>query len=190
MAVRPNPTDTDRSQSTPDAPPYTTQSQPRQPQWRVARSAIGLWTVEAIIGAFFILIPAAAASWLISDAAPRWLVLASDILPWVLLGFVVVEILVLPRYKYAVHRWEVTPDGVYTLTGWLSRTWILVPISRIQTVDVARGPLQRMFGLASVSVRTASAQGTVQINQLDAYTAAQVADDLSKRANLYDDDAT
>jgi len=107
-----------------------------------------------------------------------------------ILAVFVVEILALPRYKYAVHRWEVTADGVYTLTGWLSRTWILVPISRIQTVDVTRGPLQRMFGLASVSVRTASAHGSVEIHQLDSYTAAQVADDLSKRANLYDDDAT
>ena len=163
---------------------------PRQPQWRVAPSAIGLWTVQEIIGALFLLVPAMAASVFVPDGAPRWLVVVTDILPWALAGLFLLEVVVLPRYKYAVHRWEVTTDGVYTLTGWLSRTWVLVPISRIQTVDVTRGPLQRMFGLASVSVRTASAQGSVEIQQLDAYTAAQVADDLSKRANLYDDDAT
>ncbi|MBA3280331.1 MAG: PH domain-containing protein [Geodermatophilaceae bacterium] len=163
---------------------------PREPQWRVASSAIGLWTVQEIIGALFLLIPAMAASLFVPDAAPGWLVVATDILPWALAAFFLGAVVVLPRYKYAVHRWEVTPDGIYTLTGWLSRTWILVPISRIQTVDVTRGPLQRMFGLATVSVRTASAQGSVEIEQLEAYTAAQVADDLSKRANLYDDDAT
>jgi len=156
----------------------------------MAPAAIGLWTVQEIIGALFFVIPAMFASIFVPDAAPRWLVLASDILPWALAAFFVVEVLVLPRYKYAVHRWEATANGIYTLTGWLSRTWILVPISRIQTVDVTRGPLQRMFGLASVSVRTASAQGSVEVHQLDAYTAAQVADDLSTRANLYDDDAT
>lgn len=163
---------------------------PREPQWRVAPSAIGLWTVQEIIGALFFLIPAMAASVFVPEIAPSWLVVSTDVLPWVLAAFLVAAVLVLPRYKYAVHRWEVTPDGIYTLTGWLSRTWILVPISRIQTVDVTRGPMQRMFGLASVSVRTASAQGSVEIHQLAAYTAAQVADDLSKRANLYDDDAT
>ncbi|MGI8652766.1 MAG: PH domain-containing protein [Geodermatophilaceae bacterium] len=156
----------------------------------MASSAIGLWTVQEIIGALFLLIPAMAASLFVPDAAPGWLVVATDILPWALAAFFLGAVVVLPRYKYAVHRWEVTPDGIYTLTGWLSRTWILVPISRIQTVDVTRGPLQRMFGLATVSVRTASAQGSVEIEQLEAYTAAQVADDLSKRANLYDDDAT
>ncbi len=165
-------------------------SVPREPQWRVSRSAIGLWTVEAIIQSLFTLIPAIAASIFIPDEAPRWLVVASDVLPWALALLFLAEILILPRYKYAVHRWEVTADGIYTLTGWLSRTWVLVPISRIQTVDVNRGPLQRMFGLASVSVRTASAHGSVEIHQLDQYPAAQVADDLSKRANLYDDDAT
>ncbi len=172
------------------AEPTVSDAGPREPQWRVAGSAIGLWTVQEIIGALFLLVPAMAASLFVPDTAPRWLVAATDILPWALAAYFLVEVIVLPRYKYAVHRWEVTPDGIYTLTGWLSRTWILVPISRIQTVDVTRGPLQRLFGLATVSVRTASAQGSVEIEQLEAYTAAQVADDLSKRANLYDDDAT
>jgi len=178
--------------SEPDSDPSASvgDSGPREPQWRVAPSAIGLWTVQEIIGALFFLIPAMAASIFVPESAPTWLVMTTDILPWALAVFFVAEVLVLPRYKYAVHRWEVTADGIYTLTGWLSRTWILVPISRIQTVDVTRGPMQRMFGLASVSVRTASAQGSVEIHQLDAYAAAQVADDLSKRANLYDDDAT
>ncbi len=163
---------------------------PRDPQWRVASSAIGLWTVEQVLRSLLLMIPALAASIFVPDSAPRWLVAGTGVLPWVLGVLLVVGTLVLPRYKFAVHRWEVTADGIYTLTGWLSRTWVLVPISRIQTVDVTRGPLQRMFGLASVSVRTASAHGSVEIHQLDQYTAAQVADDLSKRANLYDDDAT
>jgi membrane protein YdbS with pleckstrin-like domain len=165
-------------------------SAPREPQWRVASSAIGLWTLQEIMGALFFLIPAVAASLFVPATAPRWLVVITDILPWAAAAIFLVVILVVPRYKYAVHRWEVTADGIYTLTGWLSRTWILVPISRIQTVDVTRGPLQRMFGLATVSVRTASAHGSVQIEQLESYAAAQVADDLSKRANLSDDDAT
>jgi len=177
-------------QDSAEPPTLSGESGPREPQWRVAPSAIGLWTVQEIIGALFFLIPAMAASIFVPESAPTWLVMTTDILPWALAVFFVAEVLVLPRYKHAVHRWEVTADGIYTLTGWLSRTWILVPISRIQTVDVTRGPLQRMFGLASVSVRTASAQGSVEIHQLDAYAAAQVADDLSKRANLYDDDAT
>jgi membrane protein YdbS with pleckstrin-like domain len=89
-----------------------------------------------------------------------------------------------------VHRWEVTDDAVYTVTGWLTRTWTLVPISRIQTVDVTRGLLQQAFGLASVAVLTASSQGTVRVPHLEADLARRVADDLARRAELVRDEAT
>ena len=81
-------------------------------------------------------------------------------------------------------------DAVYTLTGWLSRTWTLVPISRIQTVDVTRGVLQQLFGLATVAVLTASSQGTVRIWHLEHDVAQRVADDLARRAEAVRDDAT
>jgi membrane protein YdbS with pleckstrin-like domain len=89
-----------------------------------------------------------------------------------------------------VHRWEVTDEAVYTLTGWLTRTWTLVPISRIQTVDVTRGVVQQLFGLATVVVLTASAQGTVRMPHLETDVARRVAEDLARRAELVRDEAT
>ncbi len=65
-----------------------------------------------------------------------------------------------------------------------------MPVSRIQTVDVTRGAVQQLFGLASVAVLTASSQGTVRIPHLDADVAARVADDLAHRAELVRDEAT
>ena len=102
----------------------------------------------------------------------------------------VVTIGLRPRLRYRVHRWEVTDEAVYTLTGWLSRTWTLVPVSRIQTVDVTRGVVQQVFGLATVAVLTASSQGTVRILHLEADVAARVADDLARRAETVRDEAT
>ncbi len=52
----------------------------------------------------------------------------------VMLPFVVVE----PLWRYAVHRWELSGDVVYARSGWLSREWVFVPVSRIQTVDKAQ----------------------------------------------------
>jgi uncharacterized protein len=89
-----------------------------------------------------------------------------------------------------VHRWEITGEAVYTLTGWLTRTWTLVPISRIQTVDVTRGVLQQLFGLSTVAVLTASSQGTVRIWHLESDVAQRVADDLAHRAEQVRDQAT
>src|SRR5215212_7333630 len=89
-----------------------------------------------------------------------------------------------------VHRWEVTDEAVYTVTGWLTRTWTLVPISRIQTVDVTRGLLQQLFGLASVAVLTASSQGTVRIWHLEAGVAERMAEHVARRAEKIRDEAT
>jgi membrane protein YdbS with pleckstrin-like domain len=101
-----------------------------------------------------------------------------------------VTIGVRPRLRYRVHRWEVTGEAVYTLTGWLTRTWTLVPVSRIQTVDVTRGVVQQVFGLASVAVLTASSQGTVRVPHLEADVARRVAEDLARRAETVRDEAT
>ena len=104
--------------------------------------------------------------------------------------YVVLAVGVRPWVRFRVHRWEITEEAVYTLTGWLTRTWTLVPISRIQTVDVTRGVLQQLFGLATVAVLTASSQGTVRVLHLEADVAQRVADDLARRAELVRDEAT
>src|ERR671928_25148 len=105
----------------------------------------------------------------------RWL------LPVLAVVYALVAIGVRPWFRYRVHRWEVTDEAVYTLTGWLTRTWTLVPISRIQTVDVTRGVVQQLFGLATVAVLTASSQGTVRVPHLEADVARRVAEDLARR---------
>jgi uncharacterized protein len=162
----------------------------REPAWSLSRSAIGLWVTEGAIGAailgigtavFLLLAPAS-----VGGPVPvlRWL------LPVLVVLDAVLAIAVRPRLRYRVHRWEVTDDAVYTLTGWLTRTWTLVPVARIQTVDVTRGLLQQMFGLATVAVLTASSQGTVRVPHLDADVARRVAEDLAHRAEQVRDQAT
>jgi membrane protein YdbS with pleckstrin-like domain len=162
----------------------------REPAWPVARSAIGLWITHAVIGTLFwgalvvaavMLVPADLGGpvpvlrWLVPVLVGIWRLVAMGVQPFV---------------RYRVHRWEVTADTVHSLTGWLTRTWTLVPVARIQTVDVTQGALQRMFGLSSVAVLTASSQGTVTVPQLETDVAHRVADDLARRADAVRDEAT
>lgn len=170
--------------------PVTTVPPVRDPAWSLPRSAIGLWTVESVIsaivlafaaGAFLLLVPAS-----VGGPIPVLRVLA----PIAVVGYAVVAIGIRPWFKHRVYRWEVTADAVFTKTGWLSQTWTLVPISRIQTVDVTRGLLQQMFGLATVAVLTASSQGTVHVWHLEHAVAQRVAEDLTHRAEQVRDQAT
>jgi uncharacterized protein len=162
----------------------------REPAWPLSRAAIGLWVTEGVIGSVFLGIAATLlAVFLPSDAPAPWPLLRW-LVPLGVAGYAVVVIGIRPWVRFRVHRWEVTGEAVYTLTGWLTRTWTLVPISRIQTVDVTRGVLQQIFGLSTVSVLTASSQGTVQVWHLEADVAQRVADDLAHRAEQVRDQAT
>jgi membrane protein YdbS with pleckstrin-like domain len=162
----------------------------REPAWSLSRSAIGLWTAQGVLGTLVYAVLVTVAVLLVPGDSGTPATLVRWIGPALVVVIGVVTIGVRPRLRYRVHRWEVTADAVYTLTGWVDRTWTLVPISRIQTVDVNRGLVQQLFGLATVAVLTASSQGTVRIPHLEAEVARRVAEDLARRAEQVRDEAT
>jgi membrane protein YdbS with pleckstrin-like domain len=162
----------------------------REPAWSLSRSAIGLWVTESVIGSLLLWLGIGAFLLLVPVDAGGPVPLLRWVLPIAGALYAVVAIAVRPRFQHRVYRWEITDEAVYTRTGWLTRTWTLVPISRIQTVDVTRGVLQQLFGLSTVAVMTASSQGTVHVWHLDADVAQRVADDLARRAERVRDQAT
>jgi membrane protein YdbS with pleckstrin-like domain len=144
--------------------------------------------------------------WAIGAAIP-WLVLAVGQVVW----FVVVDdglawahvsaaavtavgmavfVIVVPLWRYRVHRWDISPQAVYTRSGWLVQERRIAPISRVQTVDTYRGPLDRLFGLANVTVTTASSAGAVRIVALDSAVADRVVGQLTDIAAIGAEDAT
>jgi membrane protein YdbS with pleckstrin-like domain len=102
----------------------------------------------------------------------------------------VVSVFVVPVWRYRVHRWEISDKAVYTRTGWLVQERRIAPISRVQTVDTHRGPLDRLFGLANVTVTTASSAGAVQIVALDSAVADGIVARLTDIAAIGERDAT
>ena len=162
----------------------------REPAWSMPRSAISLWMTESVIGCLWLGAALAAFLVFVPGEVGGPVPFLRTALPIALAVYAVVAIGVRPRIQHRVHRWEITADAAYTRSGWLTQTWTLVPISRIQTVDVTRGVLQQLFGLASVAVLTASSQGTVRIAHLEHDVAQRVADDLARRAEAVRDEAT
>lgn len=97
---------------------------------------------------------------------------------------------VMPAYRYRVHRWETTETAVYTQRGWISLERRIAPMSRVQTVDLEQGVIDRIFGLASVTVTTASAAGPVKVEGLDREVAEKLVEDLTRRTEAEPGDAT
>lgn len=124
------------------------------------------------------------------------LVLTAFLGPWLLLAAIVwlalsiVALVAVPRVRWAIHRWEETETAIYSRSGLFWEEWRAAPLSRVQTVDKTRGPLERLFGLATVVVTTASSKGAVRIRSLDAELAEQIADRLTLRAEGDQRDAT
>ena len=157
----------------------------RPPRHLVSPRAILYWTTRAAAGWAVLVVTGVAALVVIPDA-PRWL-------PWALgagLAVAVLHVAVMPQWRYRVHRWEVTSDAVYTQAGWLNQERRIAPTSRIQTVDTERGPLEQLFGLAKVTVTTASAAGPLEIHGLDHITARRLADELTATTQASPGDAT
>ncbi len=88
------------------------------------------------------------------------------------------------------HRWETTPEAVHAASGWLLQEWRVAPLSRVQTVDTQRGPPQQRFGLASVTVTTASARGAIVIDGLDDAEAVDLVGRLTETTQAIPGDAT
>ena len=86
-----------------------------------------------------------------------------------------------PGIAYRFLRFEVTPLGLYVQRGWITRSWTIVPHSRIQAVETSSGPLERSLGLATVEVRTASA-AAARIPGLDEGRIARLREDLAALA--------
>jgi membrane protein YdbS with pleckstrin-like domain len=91
------------------------------------------------------------------------------------------HLVVMPQWRFRVHRWETTQSAVYTQSGWFTQERRIAPVSRIQTVDTHRGPFEQLFGLANITVTTASAAGPLHINGLGLATAEALVEDLTVR---------
>ena len=157
----------------------------RPPRHRVSSRAIIWWTTQAALEVTAVLIPLLVTLLLWTDARP-WLVPATVAVALIGLGY----LLVMPRWRFRVHRWETTAHAVYTSAGWINQEWRVAPMSRIQTVDTERGPLQQLFGLATVTVTTASAAGALRLAGLDSAVADELVEQLTETTQATPGDAT
>lgn len=157
----------------------------RVPANRVSPQAIGFWTVSALLGDA-VLVVGALVAWLVVPGAPGWV----GLLVLLLAVAAVAHVVLMPRIRYRVHRWEVTDTAVHTREGWIGRESRIAPINRVQTVDSRQGALMRMFGLASITVTTASAAGPITVDCLDTDTAADVVARLTAITAATEGDAT
>jgi len=145
-----------------------------------------MWTVEALV-VVLVLLGGQVLWWVVDERLSRtahWVVGAV----WLVLA--IAYVIGMPRWRYRVHRWEATEHASYTQSGWLRQERRIAPLSRVQTIDLERGPVAQLFTLASVTVTTASAAGPLTIHGLDLPVARELVEALTTSAVRERGDAT
>lgn len=86
-------------------------------------------------------------------------------------------------------RWRLDADGFALRRGRLWQTETRVPASRVQHLDIKRGPLERHFALATLVVHTAGTRhSAVSVSGLDDGDAERLRDHLARQVDDGDDD--
>jgi uncharacterized protein len=108
--------------------------------------------------------------------------------PWIFIGWAMVAALLLwlflrmPARRYRSWGYRIDEKVLETRSGRLFQVTRLLPLNRLQHVDLQRGPLERMFGLARLHLHTAGThEATITIPGLAAEDAAQLRDHLVAR---------
>lgn len=112
--------------------------------------------------------------------------------PWLavplcaLLGAIAGAWLALKRHRLT--RWRLDAQGLALARGRWWQTDTRVPLSRVQHLDLRRGPLERAAGLATLVVHTAGTRlNTVAISGLDDADAERLRDRLARQLDQDDD---
>jgi len=158
----------------------------REPAKRVSPRAVTYWRTNALIWDTVWCVALGTGYYFAFDDKPWW---ATALLVAVVVA-AVVHVTVMPTVRYRVHRWEVSDVAVHTREGWVGRETRIAPINRVQTVDFSQGALMRAFGLAALTVTTASAAGPITITGLDAEETRELAARLTAITAADEGDAT
>ena len=132
--------------------PIPTDLQPVEPSYRNAlRVQAAMFWVPLFIGA------------LVLDRMLLAETVFGGLLPAVI-GFIGLSgVIVAPDRIYRRLGYAIDGRLLRTVRGWLFHTDTVVPFVRVQHIDVTRGPVDKLFGTASLVVHTAGTHNSVVV---------------------------
>jgi membrane protein YdbS with pleckstrin-like domain len=67
------------------------------------------------------------------------------------------------KLTYENFRYQLQGDRLYIESGVIWKRSVSIPYERVQNIDVIRGPIARLLGLATLQVQTAGISGTTLV---------------------------
>lgn len=167
----------------PDLPPaLEAETAEGEPEFLMLDSrVINLWRLNQLIAAGFLMALAMGGGMVLGFSVP-------GSFPFVVGAWVGLLLLLLvlafwyPRRAWRAWGYRVNEKVLETRHGVWWQIAEMLPLSRLQHVDLQRGPIERACGLASLVLHTAGTQqAAIQLPGLDAETAARLRDELVTR---------
>jgi hypothetical protein len=139
---------------------------------------VSLWRVSGLIGFGILLLSLLIPVVALGVAEPRALVWL--VVPWLAMAAVAVWFcLWYPPRLYRTWGYRIDAKVLETRSGRVFQRSRLLPLSRLQHVDIERGPLERMFGLAALVLHTAGTHSAhIRIPGLETAEATRLRDHL------------
>jgi membrane protein YdbS with pleckstrin-like domain len=156
-----------------------------EPDGRLAPAARLLWSLELLSAGLVASVVALVAGRVLRrhDGAAHAIGLVA---PWVVVALAVAAVVALPSLRLARWRWRLDDEELDLRRGIVTDVRTIVPVARIQHVDIRRSLFAQLAGVAAVVVHTAA--GTTDIPALTERDAATVRDRLAGLIRTPDDE--
>lgn len=129
------------------------------PLHRLERGYLRVLRLRAVIG-WLVLAPLA----VLGDGYLSWRTsLPVGIVAGPILIFAVVSIVFLVPRRWSRWGYAFTERELHVAHGWLTRVHTVVPVSRVQHIDVSQGPIERGSGVATLSLHTAGTENSLVV---------------------------
>jgi hypothetical protein len=116
-----------------------------------------IWVLR-IRGAIVSMLPIVGA-WILARSLPPDAPLDPGLIPAFVALLALAALILLPQRRWRAWGYREEEDELHIRHGLLTRIRTVVPFGRVQHIDVAQGPIERSFGLATLILHTAGTRG-------------------------------
>ncbi|MFM7350530.1 MAG: PH domain-containing protein [Erythrobacter sp.] len=136
------------------APAFTPAATPFEDEGELTRLHPG-YAHALRVGTTLMAIPFLVAALVVEVVNREEGLIPSGIVSGAVLLVAILLILRIPARRYGARGYQMGADRLRVVRGLLFRSDTVVPFGRVQHIDVTQGPLERFFGIATLTLHTA-----------------------------------
>lgn len=155
-----------------------------EPQNRLSKKGIKVWRLTGIVSSTILfLLGGGIITLAIFFDWYKWIII---LIALFLVIYSYLMILLLPKLKWLRWRYEVREDEIEIQQGVFIVKKTLIPMIRVQHVDMKQGPFLRKYELATISISTAATVHEIPV--LELHEAQEVRQFISNKAKVAKED--